>query len=272
MARLEAHSAAGRPAHHEGGPRRPAAPACGFSPGRLLACTVLVCAAACSGGASFPSTEPVDHGTAGEQAEALVQAREERPRYRPPGRRLGRFDLTFYWIAEDRSHRTDDGDGELTELYDPSCTPLATVSREFAIRLSREGTGKLRDGRVLNAARPCECGFSPCFRVIEKHPWGVGVKNRPLAPFRSVAVDPRLVPIGSRLYVAELDGQPMPGADPWGNYVHDGCVIADDRGGNVRGRQLDFFTGRRRYYDLLRARGTPGRITVFTAPSRCAHL
>lgn len=40
----------------------------------------------------------------------------------------------------------------------------------------------------------------------------------------------------------------MPGRSPWGGFVHDGCVIADDTGGGIDGNQLDLFVGRRGYY------------------------
>ena len=38
------------------------------------------------------------------------------------------------------------------------------------------------------------------------------------------------------------------GRSPWGGFVHDGCVVADDTGGGIDGNQLDLFVGRRGYY------------------------
>ena len=40
----------------------------------------------------------------------------------------------------------------------------------------------------------------------------------------------------------------MPGRAPWGGYVHDGCVVADDTGGGIDGHQLDLFVGRHAYF------------------------
>ena len=42
------------------------------------------------------------------------------------------------------------------------------------------------------------------------NPFGRGAKRRNLTPFKSVAVDPRLIPIGEPVYVPELDGLPLP--------------------------------------------------------------
>ena len=168
---------------------------------------------------------------------------------------LGVFQLTYYWVAteEDFTGLPD------TDLFDRSCLPLAVVPAAFARSLTVEGTGRLTDGRLLNYAGPCECPLSPCFfEVDELHPWGVGVHDRALLPFRSVAVDPEVVPIGARLYVADLDGIFVPGDPPWGGFVHDGCVVADDQGGSIIGKHIDFFSALRPYYRMLdRALGLP---------------
>ena len=49
----------------------------------------------------------------------------------------------------------------------------------------------------------------------------------------------------------------MPGRAPWGGFVHDGCVIADDTGGAIRNRHLDLFVGRRAWF--LGMSRSPGR-------------
>jgi 3D (Asp-Asp-Asp) domain-containing protein len=178
---------------------------------------------------------------------------------------LGTFDLTYYWIATENSDELAD-----TELFNPSCTPIAAVSRSFAEKVALEGTGRTRQGRIINSAGACRCDFSPCFFFTSRHrPWGVGVGKRPLSPFRSVAVDPARVPIGGSVYIQEFDGLFMPGNPPWGGFVHDGCVIADDRGGGVRGMQIDFFTGRQRDYRALMRDYGIKRVTVFSGETRC---
>lgn len=127
------------------------------------------------------------------------------------------------------------------------CEPITEVTKEFAAALELQGTGKLKDGRVLNIWGQCRCEHSPCFKVTESQ-WGTAGSGRPLQPFRTVAVDPKVVKLGSLLYVPLLEGRTMPGRAPWGGFVHDGCVVADDTGGGIDGNQLDLFVGRKGYY------------------------
>ncbi|HWU88770.1 MAG TPA: 3D domain-containing protein [Kofleriaceae bacterium] len=154
----------------------------------------------------------------------------------------------------------------------PDCEPIAETTREFADELAMQGTGKLRDGRVLNVWGPCNCPTSPCWKVIEQQ-WGTGGGGRPLQPFRTVAVDPKLIRLGSLLYIPLLEGRLMPGRAPWGGFVHDGCVVADDTGAAIRDHQLDLFVGRRGWF--LGMSGHPGshswarHIPVFDGSKVC---
>jgi 3D (Asp-Asp-Asp) domain-containing protein len=184
---------------------------------------------------------------------------------------LGQFSITFYYvIGEDEivskkaPANDNQKDGELAAiaptpqvtLYEAgSCKSIAEVSPEFATQLAIQGTGKLRDGRVLNIWGRCKCDRTPCFKVTENQ-WGTAGSNRPLQPFRTVAVDPKVVKLGSLLYVPLLEGRTMPGRPPWGGYVHDGCVVADDTGGHIDGNRLDLFVGRKAYFLGLSGSGS----------------
>ena len=182
-----------------------------------------------------------------------------------PARELGRFQLTYYWMPTEAGKRR-----RSVPLYTRSCKRIARVSSSFARRLSLEGGGRLRDGRVLVYSGACSCESSPCYQVARRgHRWGTGYNQRPLEPFRSVAVDPRRVPIGTVLYIPELDGLTMPGHESYGGFVHDGCVVADDRGGGVRGKQIDFFAGKRIHYRSLHRRHRLRRVTVFEGGEKC---
>jgi 3D (Asp-Asp-Asp) domain-containing protein len=193
------------------------------------------------------------------------------PRAEDTGPRpLGQFTITFYYvIGEDEvgparvANQNRDSAGtaadaetelaaitpDLVTLYGGGggCEPIAEVSREFASQLAVQGTGKLHDGRVVNIWGACNCKRSPCFKVTQAQ-WGTAGSGKPLQPFRTVAVDPRVVKLGSWLYVPLLEGRTMPGRGPWGGYVHDGCVMADDTGGHIVGNRLDLFVGRKGYF------------------------
>jgi 3D (Asp-Asp-Asp) domain-containing protein len=197
---------------------------------------------------------------------------------------LGRFDLTFYYVigedevgrkkpanenvAKDSAGRSHGGDAEAGKadlaaiapvdtvtIYDgKSCAAIADVTKEFAAQLALQGTGKLRDGRVVNIFGACPCDRQPCFKVTDTK-WGTAGNGRPLQPFRTIAVDRKIIPSGSLVYVPVLEGRTMPGRPPWGGFVHDGCLVADDTGGGIIGNQIDLFVGRRAYHGALAIHG-----------------
>src|SRR5205085_11709780 len=104
---------------------------------------------------------------------------------------------------------------EKVTLYAKACEPIAEVTRDFAQQQRIQGTGKINDGRVLNVWGNCSCQTSPCYKVTPQQ-WGTAGSGKPLTPFRTVAVDPKLIKLGSLLYVPLLEGRTMPGRAPWG--------------------------------------------------------
>ena len=202
---------------------------------------------------------------------AAVPALTQPPKAVEP-KQLGKFSITFYYVIGEEEvgprkkpkvepandNQAGEGNTELASiapappervtLYQgKSCQPIAEVSREFASQLALQGTGKLRDGRVLNVWGNCNCEHSPCFKVTAAQ-WGTAGTGRQLQPFRTVAVDPKHIKLGSLLHIPLLEGKVMPGRAPWGGYVHDGCVVADDVGGGIQGKQLDLFVGRKGWF------------------------
>lgn len=229
-------------------------------------------------GPTVEREQPAAHEPA---AAAIVR---EAPTASDEPRQLGQFTITFYYvIGEDevvakRPANDNEGsagapaetsaagsgtelasvapaDDQVTLYESDGCTPIADVSHEFATQLAIQGTGKLRDGRVLNIWGRCSCDHSPCFKVTANQ-WGTAGSGKPLQPFRTVAVDPRVIPLGSLLYVPLLEGRTMPGRPPWGGFVHDGCVVADDTGGHIDGNRLDLFVGRKGYFLGLSGSGS----------------
>lgn len=164
------------------------------------------------------------------------------------------FRYTFYWMAEQDRH--DDAsrwsalpDSVLdfqkigierapVDIYTREGWYLGTFVESFVRELKMEGSGFLSDGRVVNYNGRCRYGVGTCFEVLDPsdYPFGRGARRRPLVPFRSVAVDRRLVAIGETLYVPEFDGMPLPDGS-----VHDGCLRADDTGGAIKRKLIDFF-------------------------------
>ena len=75
--------------------------------------------------------------------------------------------------------------------------------------------------------------------VAFHHPRACDVRAIPLMAFRTIAVDPDHIPMGTVLYVPSLRGQGF-----WMEgqlYTHDGYVVASDRGGAIRDNHIDMF-------------------------------
>jgi 3D (Asp-Asp-Asp) domain-containing protein len=198
--------------------------------------------------------EPRDSSLAGDRDESD-----------PPGASLGTYQLTFYWVANEADYAGADN----TNVYTSTCSVISKVPSSFASALKLEGTGRLTDGRVVNYHKSCGCSSNGCYVVVDdEHPWGIGVQNRPLVPFRSIAVDKNKIAYGSWVYVPALDGVTIP-EGPWGGaFEHDGCLQAADTGSAIVGKHFDFFVAMKSaYLDLVAE--LPGNVTVHAGGDRC---
>ena len=159
--------------------------------------------------------------------------------------------LRFYWLALEEDYqdaRTSTvpksgrnakvPDHTWVELYTQDGMFFGRVRERFAWSLRMEGSGLMMDGRVINYKGACKFGYGTCFEQLDiaEHPFGRGAGQRPLIPFKSVAIDPRVIAIGEPLYIPEFDGLQLPDGS-----IHDGCVRADDTGGGIKKRKMDFF-------------------------------
>jgi hypothetical protein len=160
--------------------------------------------------------------------------------------------LRFYWMVLETDYdepaspnvpksgrgKEKVADNTRVDLYTRDGFFLARMTERFAWALRLEGSALMADGRVINYAGKCDFGYGTCFEQlsVDDHPFGRGAGPRPLIPFKSVAIDPRLVQIGEPLYIPEFDGLVLPDGS-----IHDGCVRADDTGGGIKKRKMDFF-------------------------------
>jgi hypothetical protein len=160
--------------------------------------------------------------------------------------------LRFYWMVLEsdynepaspnvpRSGRGKEkiADNTWVDLYTPLGFFLGKYTERFAWALRLEGSALMADGRVINYAGRCNYGYGTCYQQlpVEEYPFGRGAGIRPLIPFKSVAIDPRLIRLGEPLYIPEFDGLMLPDGS-----IHDGCVRADDTGGGIKRRKMDFF-------------------------------
>jgi 3D (Asp-Asp-Asp) domain-containing protein len=142
-----------------------------------------------------------------------------------------------------------DAGGDLgATIFDAACAPIAKVSRRFHDQVCVQGSGRLASGQTVSfAKRDCACAAvcprtaqKICFERLDpaRFPHGRGATGRAIAPLRTVAVDPAVIPLGTSLFVPEYVGLPRPDGS-----AHDGCFLAEDRGLKVVGRHIDVFTG-----------------------------
>jgi 3D (Asp-Asp-Asp) domain-containing protein len=189
------------------------------------------------------------------------------------GRVLGTFRNTYYDFPNEADHT-----GPPVSLMNASCEPIAKVPRGFYEAVCVQGSGSLaRGGTVSFAKRDCACaevcprtGQRICFEALDKtkYPWGRGAAGTAIAPLRSVAADTNVLPMGTVIYLPELDGVAANGSGPI-----DGCFVVEDRGLRVQGEHVDIFTGVPAQTKMLNSLvpSNQGVTLVVDAP-KCAHL
>jgi 3D (Asp-Asp-Asp) domain-containing protein len=196
-------------------------------------------------------------------------ARESTP---AGGRSLGTFRNTYYDFPSEA-----DFEGPKVALMSGRCTAIASVPRGFYDAVCVQGSGTLKRGATVSfARRDCECA-DVCPRTSQKicfdeldareFPWGRGATGKAITPMLTVAVDTEVIPLGTALYVPELDGLPR---DPDARAAHDGCFVAQDRGLKVKGQHVDIFTGHRSLTTLWNRLVPSNRgVTVVVESPRC---
>ena len=125
--------------------------------------------------------------------------------------------------------------GELTEekvveekvINEPVANVIEKGVRDRVVVTSR---GNADYKKVLTmSASAYDLSFASCGKNPEDKYYGItasGTKARPGA----VAVDPNVIPLGTKLYIESLDGRP--------DY---GFATAEDTGGAIKGNRIDLF-------------------------------
>ncbi len=184
------------------------------------------------------------------------------------GRVIGTFRNTYYDFPSEKQYS-----GAPIALMNAKCEPIAQVPRAFYEAACVQGSGSLaRGGTVSFAKRDCACAeVCPrtnqkiCFDALDTKafPWGRGASGNPILPLRSVAADTSVLPMGTVIYLPELDG--IEGSD--------GCFVVEDRGMKVQGQHVDIFTGEPARTATMNSQvpSNQGVTVVLDAPA-CARL
>lgn len=160
----------------------------------------------------------------------------------PPDEKLkevGAVKITYYWVVLEEKF---EGEPD-TPVFDRKGNEIGRFPKEFVRQLKIEGTGKLRDGRVINATGKGRFAFVDAA-------FGMGVKGYHLIPFKSIAVDESIIPIGSKVFIREAVGAKLPDGS-----IHDGIFYAHDVGSGIKGMHIDIFTGNGDRSEVLQKAG-----------------
>ena len=150
----------------------------------------------------------------------------------PNAKKIGDLKPTFYWVALEK----DDGKPKNNILLDVNGNEIARVGDRFFASLRLEGTGRMLDGRVVNFH--VRMGTEIRWRICPPSvPYGYGLGEFALQPFHSVAVDPNVVPIPSKIFIPAAKGAVLPDGS-----VHDGYFEAVDIGDAIQNQRVDVFT------------------------------
>jgi 3D (Asp-Asp-Asp) domain-containing protein len=155
----------------------------------------------------------------------------------PRGRYLGRFKATYYWAVEETEYPTS----RSSPLYLADGQLLGRFSSAFVKAFRVESAARLRDGRRISYLKK-----SNRAAVVEQF---LGYGGHRLTELKSIAVDPRLIPLGSVVYIPQaenvsIDGQAL-----------SGVFYAHDVGSAVKGKHIDIFVGRKANMDAFTSAG-----------------
>ena len=164
---------------------------------------------------------------------------------------------TYYYVPQLAHDSTGmallDAHEEPTGLALNGCD-WCTAAIEGTVRVVKEGVPYLltyagRSDSLQHDCRLCDRlanygGFAATGRVLWQPDsgYGRGVRNWPLVPYKTLAVDPAIIPYGSVVYIAEAVGVAYQKENgQWA--THDGYFFAGDTGSAIQGNHIDVFLG-----------------------------
>ncbi len=194
---------------------------------------------------STPKQGPTSKPTGAKSISGVPPLRRPAMPKKIVGKILGKFRNTYYDFPAERDHK-----GPSVALKDQNCNTIKQVPKGFHDAVCVQGSGTLATGTTVSfAKRDCECAqICPrtkqkiCFDPLDRKrfPWGRGASGKAITPLLTVAVDSSVIPLGTTIYIPEVDGMPR---DASQTSFHDGCFIAQDRGLKIKGKHVDIFTG-----------------------------
>jgi 3D (Asp-Asp-Asp) domain-containing protein len=167
------------------------------------------------------------------------------------------------WATNYYAHVTDEVSGGVP-LLSTSGEVLARISEQDYCPAAIEGTAIVSGAggtRTLNYERLGSDSVYDCSSTVPANrrgePWvaalgrsrwvetdaayGLGVSSYKLVPYKTIAVDRSVIPIGTVVFIPQAKGITYDAGT--GPQVHDGYFLAADVGGAIKGNHIDIFTG-----------------------------
>lgn len=96
--------------------------------------------------------------------------------------------------------------------------------------------------RINPAIKPWISATGKSYFTMAAGPFGDGVKGNKLVPYRTIAVDKKVIPFGTVVFIPDAKGVVI--RLPDGTSInHDGYFYAGDTGGAIKGAHIDVFCG-----------------------------
>lgn len=161
---------------------------------------------------------------------------------------LGQFKVTFYWLVEEDAY----SGRKTSPLYGTDGKLVGRFTPQFVRDFRTESCAQLGDGTIISymkRANRCQVVDEP-----------IGVNGFTLKELKSVAVDPSVIPVGSRLYIPEAEGVTFSDSS-----CHNGVFYAHDIGGAIKGNRIDIYLGPKSNLDFFRSTALygPGYVRVY---------
>ncbi len=165
----------------------------------------------------------------------------------PDARYLGKFKTTFYWVVEE----DDYNQSRTVPLYDDHGNLLGKFPSAFVQDFKREAAAQLKDGRRISYLK--RAGRA---QVVDKF---LGTGGFKLTELSSIAVDPRVIPMGSLVYIPQAENVTV------GGKRLTGLFRAHDIGSAVKGKHIDIFVGSKDNCEAFQLAGvrSAGNVDVY---------
>jgi 3D (Asp-Asp-Asp) domain-containing protein len=143
------------------------------------------------------------------------------------------YQITFYSTIKEKEYP---GISKIDSLKDKQGKLIKAVSAEFYRKLIDQKNGKLKDDRLVHLVK---AGDEPQhFETVKNVKYGVGSKNYQLIPYRSAAVNPGEILLGSVLFIPQAVGTPLPDGT-----FHDGYFLAHDVLATDKVKKIRIYSG-----------------------------